>query len=135
MQRQKGGRWAALWWLAAALIMAGLLGLSIQPGLAGGGLAHPLDKLAHFVVYAALAFCLTRATGVPYLGLLWAAWFGVADELLQAFVPARESSFLDWLADLAGAAVGSTVAGRTMGGRRVATPATAPAPSRRWGRN
>lgn len=94
--------------------MAALILPSLQSGALPGGLGHPWDKLAHFVAYAALAYALARATGSPWRGLLWAAWFGVFDEGVQAFAPARDSSFQDWLADLAGALAGSALAARAL---------------------
>lgn len=79
-----------------------------------------LDKLIHAVVYAGLGLLLWRALclGPPRLGrrgaavvaILGAALFGISDEWHQSFVPGRQASALDALADLIGAAVAVAVA-------------------------
>lgn len=73
------------------------------------------DKLLHFLAYAALAlfawisFTASGATkGKVKRAALWAFLFavlyGISDEFHQSFVPGREVSIADWLADSAGAA-------------------------------
>lgn len=75
------------------------------------------DKLWHFGGYMILAFLLAAAWQAAsgrlngrHLRLLWIAIavFAVVDEVTQAFV-GREPSARDWLADVAGAAVGLMV--------------------------
>lgn len=84
------------------------------------------DKLLHLTEYAVLsALC--------YRALRWAAWpgaarhtlvlaiaaasfYGVTDEVHQAFVPNRESSLFDWMADTVGAVVGA-IGVRCWGGK------------------
>ena len=63
------------------------------------------DKVAHAVVYAALAGWLAWADRGGRLALWFAAAaaYGVTDEWHQAFVPGRMTSVFDWLADAAGA--------------------------------
>jgi len=74
------------------------------------------DKGVHFVEYAALAVLSARAItrswpglgvlrAVAWAGILTACW-GYLDELHQAFVPTRDSSALDFLADAIGAVMG-----------------------------
>jgi VanZ family protein len=48
-----------------------------------------------------------RQQAIPS-AILLASLYGVSDEVHQAFVPFRESSWLDWLADTVGAALGVT---------------------------
>jgi VanZ family protein len=97
--------------------------LSAQPDLPGPPqpwLAELLTKSAHFFVYAGLAFWWWRALsrGRPRQKLrgrradkviLAAAFaisvlYGASDEFHQSFVPGRDASWLDLLADAAGAA-------------------------------
>ncbi len=77
------------------------------------------DKLFHIVLYSILGALLlwslrtTRLKGTPHIGyaaLLAAAFYGLTDEIHQLFVPGREFSFFDLLADAAGAAIGVMVA-------------------------
>ncbi len=80
------------------------------------------DKLLHLIEYAVLAaLCypaFLRAAGpvvarrAVALSILAASFYGMTDEVHQAFVPFRESSWLDWVADTAGAVVGALGASR-----------------------
>lgn len=74
------------------------------------------DKVLHAVEYAVLGGLCYRAFrsctdkswrhwAVP-LAVLLASLYGISDEMHQAFVPFRDSSWLDWLADSVGAAFG-----------------------------
>jgi VanZ family protein len=75
------------------------------------------DKVLHAVEYAGLAVlcyrAFRRAAGPSVarqalgLAIVTASIYGITDEVHQFFVPFRESSWLDWLADTAGAAVGA----------------------------
>ena len=71
------------------------------------GIVH-VDKVAHFSVYGLLATLVCRLRpgwkGAG-LGLLAASAFGLTDEWHQSFVPGRETSFSDWIADTLGAAL------------------------------
>jgi len=90
-------------YLAAALFyMALIFFLSSQPG-SEVGIPAPWDKLAHFAEYALLSFLLFKATGSAKAAFVISALYGASDEVHQAFVPGREASLFDWLADLAGA--------------------------------
>jgi VanZ family protein len=72
------------------------------------------DKVAHGLEYGILGYLLRRALA-PGGGRSYAVAIGVAvtvgivDEVYQSFVPGRTPSPYDWLADLAGAAVGALV--------------------------
>jgi VanZ family protein len=80
------------------------------------------DKILHAVEYAMLGGLFYRAfrwgtndAVKPWAGLLAvaaASLYGLSDEIHQAFVPNRESSGLDWLADSVGALVGVATARR-----------------------
>jgi VanZ family protein len=75
------------------------------------------DKVLHAVEYAGLgglcyrAFRWGASGQVASRALLFAivtvSLYGVTDEVHQFFVPFRESSWQDWLADTAGAAIGA----------------------------
>ena len=106
---------------AAALYMGLIFHLSSLPG-GQVGIPAPWDKLAHLAEYAVLGFLLGRGSGRVSLAFLVAALYGATDELHQAFVPGREASALDWLADAAGAFLGAR------GGARRSRPETPSGP-------
>jgi VanZ family protein len=122
------GRWMAAAWLPVAAYMALIFYLSSLP--------HPDeqlpkvlfetlgDKLLHAIEYAVLAAlsyrAFRRAAGphaaryaVVYAAAA-ASFYGVSDEVHQAFVPFRTATWLDWLADTAGGILGSLIAQRVM---------------------
>ena len=76
-----------------------------------------LDKLAHAAVYALLAWLAARAFAtlpwkaysglIPWTAALFAALYGLSDEVHQAFVPGRSADFWDLVADTLGAAGGA----------------------------
>jgi len=80
------------------------------------------DKFLHLVEYAVLAVCCYRAfrwaagrtvsRHAVILTIVAASFYGMTDEIHQAFVPFRESSWLDWVADTVGAAIGAVASGR-----------------------
>ena len=90
---------------------------------------HFSDKVLHVVEYAVLgALCYRAIRGSGYdsrrvqaipAAILLASLYGVSDEVHQAFVPFRDSSWLDWLADTVGAALGATVMHRVLNLRPV----------------
>lgn len=85
---------------------------------------HFSDKVMHTVEYAVLGALCYRA--IRYSGHDWwrryaipvavllASLYGVSDEVHQAFVPFRDSSWLDWVADTIGGAVGAGVMHRVL---------------------
>jgi VanZ family protein len=90
---------------------------------------HFSDKVLHAVEYAVLgALCYRALRGsendswrqqaIP-AAILLASLYGISDEVHQAFVPFRNSSWLDWLADTIGAAVGVTAMRRVLSLRPV----------------
>lgn len=98
------------------LVMGTIFMLSDQPG---DTLYLPplpgIDKLAHAVVYGALAATTIYALTTRYkektpqavlvATMLFCLCYGVSDEFHQYFVPGRDSSGLDVLADVFGALV------------------------------
>jgi VanZ family protein len=75
------------------------------------------DKVLHAVEYGILAVLCYRAfrwAAGPAVArqavvsaIVASSAYGVTDEVHQFFVPFRESSWLDWLADTIGAAIGA----------------------------
>ena len=77
------------------------------------------DKVLHAVEYAGLAALVTWGLDhVTDAGLRWAAlvavavgsFYGLTDEVHQAFVPGRGADVFDWCADTAGSALGALLA-------------------------
>ena len=104
-------------WTPPLTILLAIVWLSSRSQYPGGlSLPPPLDKVAHASAFAALAFCFELALrrsrhDLPlYRRHLWiflgVALFGVTDEWHQSFVPGRDCSALDWLADAFGAGLG-----------------------------
>jgi VanZ family protein len=75
------------------------------------------DKVLHAVEYGILSLLCYRtfrwaagpavARQAVVLAIVTSSLYGITDEVHQAFVPFRESSWLDWLADTIGAAIGA----------------------------
>ena len=75
------------------------------------------DKVLHEVEYAVLGGLCYRAfrwglnsklaARALIIAIVTASLYGVTDEVHQLFVPFRESSWLDWLADTIGAVIGA----------------------------
>lgn len=71
------------------------------------------DKLIHAIAYAVMGFLAGNAfaDGTQkkrfWLAFALVSLYGISDELHQAFVPGRETSFGDWLADTVGAWIGA----------------------------
>jgi len=79
------------------------------------------DKILHGMAWAAMGACLALAAPRPrwttaLVAVALAVGFGALDELHQSYVPGRDASVKDLLADLTGALVGASVA--TWYGRR-----------------
>jgi len=76
---------------------------------------HVWDKLLHLTEYAGLGLLWCRALRSEGLGwpsaillsTLAVMTYGASDEWHQSFVPLRDSSVRDWLADMLGGALGA----------------------------
>ena len=109
------------YWLPVALYAGTIFFLSAQSHpdeqLPSFLLKDVSDKVLHAVEYAGLAVLCYRtfrwaagpsvARQALVLAIVTASIYGITDEVHQFFVPFRESSWLDWLADTAGATVGA----------------------------
>lgn len=111
---------AGLYWFLTIGYMALIFYLSSSPDT---GLPEifpeGFDKFTHAGVYAVLAslfYSSLSKSGVRkyvfVLALLLSALYGFSDELHQSFVPGRDPSFGDLIADFIGSALGSYFAGR-----------------------
>jgi VanZ family protein len=110
-------RWLWVWGPALAQ-MAAIFVLSSQPDVPSlpGGLTN---HTGHLVGYAILSVLLLRAlAGARWVGVTaWtatlaaiaSALYGVTDEWHQTFVPGRDASAGDLVADAAGAVIGVTL--------------------------
>lgn len=111
-----------LWYWAPAALYAGLIFfLSAQShpedSLPSFLFKEVSDKVLHAVEYGILAVLCYRAfrwaagsaiaRQAVVLAVLTASVYGITDEVHQAFVPLRESSWQDWLADTIGAFIGA----------------------------
>lgn len=79
-----------------------------------------LDKIAHFFVYAVLAVLTFRGMYIAgsfsplrnsVLTLIWGGGYGTVMELVQVFIPGRDASSYDVLANIAGILVGIVLCG------------------------
>ena len=101
-------------WLAAILWMAFIFYLSSKPSLPVPGLFPGQDKLMHFISYGVLGLFIGRglargAAGITsrqvVIVVLLVLAYGVSDEFHQSFVPGRDASVGDLLADTFGGLV------------------------------
>ena len=109
------------YWLPVALYAGVIFFLSAQSHpedqLPSFLLRDVSDKVLHAVEYGILSLVCYRAfrwaagpavaRQAVVLAIVTASAFGLTDEVHQAFVPLRESSWQDWLADTVGAAIGA----------------------------
>ena len=114
--RRKRGRWIPLIvWVVVVFALPNILSLSGS----GPDVPSRFDKPIHFVEYLALALLLhwglvrqaeherlLTFCAVVFAGLA----IGALDEFTQYFIPRRDSSIMDWLADAGGTLVGTTLA-------------------------
>lgn len=103
------------WWPVVAWVA--LIGLATSVPLPGMGWARsdlPLDKIIHFTLYFGLGWFGGRALwrserwSVGTLLVYFTAALALAgvDEWHQAWIPLREPSVADWLADASGLSLG-----------------------------
>jgi VanZ family protein len=101
--------------VAAALALAQMIvivSFSTQSQVDIPGSWDGRDKLIHAAVWSVLGalFALTAlrpTTRAAVVAIIAAAVFGGSDELHQSFVPGRDASLLDLVADTVGATVGA----------------------------
>ncbi len=100
--------------VAVITIASGGAAAPVVPG-AVSGIPH-FDKVVHFFVFGLLATLVLRAFSrengyrlAATIAVLVTSAFGLADELHQSTNPVRHFSWLDWMADTAGAVVAVSV--------------------------
>jgi VanZ family protein len=99
----------ARFWLPVGAYVSLIFFLSAQPGLQPPLHFQNSDKLSHLLEYGGLGLLLVRALRASLPARRWAfvvlltlgIGLGIAagDEYFQSFVPDRDSSVFDWLAD------------------------------------
>jgi VanZ family protein len=100
-------------WATVILYMGVIFYLSHQPTVPIPMKFPHQDKVMHFGAYFLLAAFLAHAIYPAghkrrfWLALVIASLYGVSDEIHQMFVPGRDASVLDWLADTGGAWMGA----------------------------
>lgn len=97
-----------------------LLILYLSTSSLGGEPPFPhFDKLVHFVLYGGLSFLCAWSLGATMaftwkgavlVAFLLSTAYGVANEILQMFIPPRSMEFMDALANAAGALLGAALA-------------------------
>lgn len=114
------------WYHLPAIVYAMLIVfLSSIPYLHGPGLeATGVDKVIHFTEYGIFAVLISRSASqlpafrtVKYTFVVlfpFLVLFAMGDEYLQSFIPGRDSSWGDVVADVAGAVTGLFLISRLM---------------------
>lgn len=105
---------AAAYWLVTAGYMAIIFFLSSRSDVPFPVSPKYFDKVIHLTAYIPLAYLLYRSLVLSgrrryvFAGaFIFASLYGMSDEFHQAFVPGRDASVGDFLADTTGAFVGS----------------------------
>lgn len=99
-------------WLPVVVYTAFIFWLSSAPRVPPPFLRWPgADKLVHLSEYTPLGILLLRAFSRSQFPAAFAtgAMIGGLDEMFQGFVPTRNVSPLDFLADMAGVAIGLAI--------------------------
>jgi VanZ family protein len=103
-------------WILPVFYAVAIFGLSSIEYIPDVGQPENSDKVAHFLLYyfftASIYWALTPRLTRPRAALaaaIIAAAYGATDEFHQWFVPGREMSIYDWVADAAGAFVWSAL--------------------------
>lgn len=109
----------ARYWLPVLVYVALIFVVSAQPRLQPPLKFRNSDKVAHIGEYGMLGFLLGRAlhtvpaTAAPLaaggVAVVMGAGIAIGDELFQSTVPGRDSSLLDFVADVLGLALSQLV--------------------------
>ena len=90
--------------IAAAFLMATILFFGAHEIGKVNSVPHWFHKVEHFLYYGSMAFLLARGLGRRWfwIALLAVPLVGALDEWHQLYVPGRDASVYDWVADGAG---------------------------------
>ena len=94
-------------YVCCIVIVVAITVLSLLPPKSGPEIEN--DKLCHFMAYFALTFnlmLLSKKKQQDYLFLIFGFLYGLLMEFLQSFVPGRDSSVHDMLANALGVVAG-----------------------------
>jgi VanZ family protein len=99
--------WIGIWAALAAITTV----LYLLPNAGPPGRAH-LDKIAHLIAFGSVGFSAMLASQRRWMSAPLLISFGLAMvlEWLQSYVPGREYSMLDWVANLVGLGLGVAAA-------------------------
>jgi len=105
----------AAFWFPPLLYMAAIFYVSSRSQPLPALTEHVWDKLLHLTEYAGLGALWCRALrsegwrwpAAILVSLLAVMAYGASDEWHQSFVPLRDSSVRDWLADMLGGTLGA----------------------------
>jgi len=102
--------WNKRWLALTIIVFIGITILSLLPPKSGVEIQSN-DKINHFIAYATLAFCgLSSYSGPKTIRLLlFCVGYGLFMEWLQGFVPGREQSWYDALANSLGVVIGWSI--------------------------
>jgi VanZ family protein len=103
------------YWLPVLVYIVGVFSISAQANLTPPMPFVSMDKVYHLIEYAILGLLLARAASATFTSLAPLAIalvaissgivIGTSDEYFQSFIPGRESSGVDLMADTAGLAL------------------------------
>ena len=107
------------YWLPVLLYLTLIITLSAQPYLQAPLKFHNADKLCHLAEYGMLGLLLARALrgtlririplAAAAMAIVFGSLFGAGDEYFQSFIPGRDSSIYDWMADTSGVVLAQIV--------------------------
>jgi VanZ family protein len=109
------------WWSVAGWALFQLTLTSLPTSVLPSGFDHPWDLAAHVALYTVLGALTARAAALgdvspralARIGLLLACGAAL-DEFHQRYLPGRDASVLDWVADLVGCGAGLALGARMM---------------------
>jgi len=111
-----GSRWRWFWFAVAVVVQLVALYIPRAPSEGGG---HGVDKLVHAALFAAVVWT-ARRVGLPLLAvvLICAAHAPLSEWVQSAFLPHRDGSVDDAIADLVGVVIGTLLPVQRAAARR-----------------
>ena len=85
-----------------------------QGGNSGVSIPH-IDKVGHFIAFFVLAVCTDFAIKIrPVFAIALLSIYGISVEVMQSFIPGRDATLGDFIADLAGVLAYYFIVARTV---------------------